>query len=73
MLLLTNILIVIVVLLHVYFLVLEMILWEKPFGRRIFGNNKEIAKITKTLAMNQGLYNGFLAAGIVWGLILGDN
>ncbi len=72
MLLTTNILIAIVALLHFYFLVLEMILWEKPFGLRTFGNSEEIAKITKTLAMNQGLYNGFLAAGLVWGLILGD-
>lgn len=61
-----------VALLHVYFLVLEMFLWDKPFGRRVFGHSIEYARATKTLAMNQGLYNGFLAAGLVWGLSLGS-
>lgn len=60
-----------VALLHVYFLVLEMFLWDKPTGRRVFGQSKEQAAATKVLAANQGLYNGFLAAGLVWGLLLG--
>ena len=57
-------------LLHLYFLVLEMFFWEKPLGLRIFGLTPEFAKASKTLAANQGLYNGFLAAGLVWGLFL---
>ena len=55
--------------LHVYFLVLEMFLWKTPFGRRTFGMGAELAESTSTLAANQGLYNGFLAAGLVWGLV----
>ncbi|HWA39588.1 MAG TPA: DUF1304 domain-containing protein [Burkholderiales bacterium] len=66
-----NVVIAIVALLHVYFLVLEMFLWDKPYGRRTFGLTEEKAAITKSLAMNQGLYNGFLAAGLAWGLALG--
>lgn len=58
-------------LLHVYILVLEMFLWTKPAGRRAFGTSKEDAEKTKVLAANQGLYNGFLAAGLFWGLYLG--
>lgn len=65
-------LLVLVALLHIYFLVLEMFLWDKAFGRRVFGHSIEYARATKTLAMNQGLYNGFLAAGLVWGLGLGS-
>ena len=68
---LTNILIGIVALQHIAFLVLEMLYWEKPLGRRVFGHSTETAKVSKTLAMNQGLYNGFLAAGLIWGLSLG--
>ena len=60
-----------VALLHVYFLVLEMFLWDKPYGMKTFGMTPEKAAMTKSLAMNQGLYNGFLAAGLVWGLWLG--
>ncbi len=60
-----------VALLHGYFLVLEMFLWTKPYGRRVFGLTPEKAEMTKALAANQGLYNGFLAAGLVWGLSLG--
>ena len=60
-----------VALLHVYFLVLEMFLWNKPFGLRTFGMTAAKAEVTKSLAMNQGLYNGFLAAGLAWGLALG--
>ena len=60
-----------VALLHVYFLVLEMFLWTKPYGRRVFGLTQEKAEFTKSLALNQGLYNGFLAAGLGWGLLAG--
>jgi len=67
-----NILIAFIALLHVYILVLEMFLWEKPAGLRAFRNTPEKAAITKVLAANQGLYNGFLAAGLFWGLWLGD-
>ena len=66
-----NVVIGIVALLHVYFLVLEMFLWDKPYGRKTFGLSPEKAAMTKSLAMNQGLYNGFLAAGLAWGLLLG--
>jgi len=66
-----NIMIGLVALLHLYFLVLEMFLWDKPFGRRVFKSTPEFAAASKTLAANQGLYNGFLAAGLAWGLWLG--
>lgn len=66
-----NIAIGIVALLHAYFLVLEMFLWDRPFGRRIFKTTPEFAAASKALAANQGLYNGFLVAGLVWGLVLG--
>lgn len=68
---LANVLVGLVALLHVYFLVLEMFLWDKPFGLKTFGLTPEHAAISKSLAANQGLYNGFLAAGLVWGLALG--
>lgn len=67
----SEVLIALVALLHVYFLVLEMFLWDKPFGLKTFGKGLEFATATKSLAANQGLYNGFLAAGLVWGLCLG--
>jgi putative membrane protein len=70
--LIATVLIVIVALLHVYFLVLEMFLWDKPKGLKTFGNTPEKAAITKVLAANQGLYNGFLAAGLLVGLWMGD-
>ncbi len=60
-----------VALLHVWFLVLEMFLWTKPYGRRVFKLTEEKAQATKSLAANQGLYNGFLAIGLAWGLSLG--
>jgi putative membrane protein len=60
-----------VALLHLYFMVLEMFLWTKPYGRRVFGLTQEFATASRTLAANQGLYNGFLAAGLIWGLWLG--
>jgi len=60
-----------VALLHLYFLVLEMFLWDKPAGLRAFGHSAEAAASSKVLAANQGLYNGFLAAGLLWSLSLG--
>lgn len=69
--LVAYVLVALVALLHVYIMVLEMVLWERPFGRRAFGLTEEFARASKTLAANQGLYNGFLAAGLVWGLVLG--
>jgi putative membrane protein len=66
-----NIVIALVALLHAYFLVLEMFLWDKPYGMRTFRLTPEFAAASKGLAANQGLYNGFLVAGLVWGLILG--
>lgn len=67
----TNLVIGLIALLHVYILVLEMFLWEKPAGLRAFKMTREKAQITRVLAANQGLYNGFLAAGLFWGLLLG--
>ncbi len=67
-----NILVALVALLHIGFLTLEMFLWEKPAGRRAFHTTAEFAKQSRTLAMNQGLYNGFLAAGLIWGFFAGD-
>ncbi len=63
-----DIAVVLVAALHLWFLVLEMFLWDKPLGRRTFGMTPAKAAATKPLAMNQGLYNGFLAAGLLWGL-----
>jgi putative membrane protein len=68
-----NVVVGIVAALHVYFLVLEMFLWTTPTGRRTFGLDAEFAQRTRTLAANQGLYNGFLAAGLIWGLVAGDS
>jgi putative membrane protein len=64
--------VVLVALLHAWFLVLEMFLWDKPLGLRTFRQTPESARATKVLAANQGLYNGFLAAGLAWGLARGD-
>jgi putative membrane protein len=64
-----DILVGVVAALHLYFLVLEMFLWDTPTGRRVFGLDPEFATESKALAANQGLYNGFLAAGLVWGLV----
>ncbi len=66
---LTTIAISIVIVLHVLFLVLEMFLWNTPFGRKTFGLKEDYAKQSAPLAASQGLYNGFLAAGLLWGLI----
>jgi len=71
--LIANVVVGVVALLHLYFLVLEMFLWDKPAGLRAFGQTLETAKASKVLAANQGLYNGFLAAGLLWGLLLGPS
>ncbi len=71
MMLIANLLLALVAALHVYFLVLEMFFWDKPQGRRIFRTTPEFSAASKALAANQGLYNGFLAAGLIWGLWLG--
>jgi putative membrane protein len=68
---LASVMTALVALLHAYFLVLEMFLWDKPAGLRTFRQTPEQAAATKVLAANQGLYNGFLAAGLLWGLWLG--
>lgn len=57
---------------HVAFMILEMFLWTKPIGLKVFKQTQEKAEITKVLAANQGLYNGFLAAGLVWALLCSD-
>jgi putative membrane protein len=67
-----NILVGLVALIHLYILVLEMFLWDTPKGRKTFGLTPEFSAASKTLAANQGLYNGFLAAGLAWGLSLGS-
>jgi putative membrane protein len=67
--LVANILVALVALLHVYFLVLEMFLWTKPLGLKTFGQSLAKAQDSAVLAANQGLYNGFLVAGLVWGLL----
>jgi putative membrane protein len=66
-----TVVIALVAIIHVYFLVLEMFLWDKPAGLRAFGQTQQAATATKVLAANQGLYNGFLAAGLFWGLSMG--
>ena len=66
-----NVIVGLVAVLHIYFLILEMFLWDKPMGLRAFGQTLEKAQASKVLAANQGLYNGFLAAGLIWGLIQG--
>ena len=69
--LVANILVVVVALLHLWFMVLEMFLWTKPLGRKTFGLTEAFAQESRSLAANQGLYNGFLVAGLVWGIWLG--
>jgi len=67
-----SVLVALVAALHLYFLVLEMFFWTKPLGRKVFRLEPAFAEASKTLAANQGLYNGFLSAGLVWGLLRGD-
>jgi putative membrane protein len=67
--LIANVLVALVALLHVYFLILEMFLWTKPMGLKTFRQSLEKATESAVLAANQGLYNGFLAAGLFWGLL----
>jgi putative membrane protein len=67
-----NAVVALIGVLHVYILVLEMFLWATPRGQKAFGLTPEFAQATKVLAANQGLYNGFLAAGLFWGLSLGS-
>jgi len=68
----SQVLTAIVAALHLYFLVLEMFLWATPIGQRAFGRTAEEQASTRVLAANQGLYNGFLAAGLVWSLVGSD-
>ena len=70
--LLLSILIIFIALLHVVFLILEMFLWTKPIGRKVFRMKQEYADSTRSLAANQGLYNGFLAVGLMWAAISGQ-
>ena len=72
MLILANVLVALVAVLHLGFLVLEMFLWNHPVGRKTFQMTPEYAEASAPLAANQGLYNGFLTAGLVWGLISGE-
>lgn len=67
-----NLIVALIAVLHAGFLVLEMFFWKQPAGRKIFGTTKESAESSATLAANQGLYNGFLAAGLIWGLLSGE-
>jgi putative membrane protein len=69
---LANVAVFVVALLHLGFLILEMFYWTKPLGRRTFGLSVEAANSSATLAANQGLYNGFLAAGLLWGVLTGN-
>jgi putative membrane protein len=69
---LANTLTGLVALIHLYIVVLEMFLWDTPRGRKAFGTSEAFARQSKVLAANQGLYNGFLAAGLIWGIWLGE-
>jgi putative membrane protein len=68
----SRILVALIALEHLYILYLEMFLWTKPAGLKAFGTTREIAESSKTLAANQGLYNGFLAAGLIWSVLHPD-
>lgn len=67
-----TVLTLLVALLHLYFLVLEMFLWTRPLGLKTFGNTREKAEATRVLAANQGLYNGFIAVGLLYGIATGS-
>ena len=73
MIIVSNVVISLIGLIHLYILVLEMFLWDKPYGLRAFGQSLEKATASKVLAANQGLYNGFMAAGLFWALSLGTS
>ncbi len=64
-------LVAVVIVIHLYIVVLEMLLWKTPYGRKAFGMTPQFAQESRVLAANQGLYNGFLAAGLIWGLVAG--
>lgn len=66
---LSNVIVGLIAALHLWFLVIEMFLWTKPYGLRVFRQSLETAKTSQVLAANQGLYNGFLAAGLLWGIL----
>jgi putative membrane protein len=68
----TTLLVLLVAVEHIAFMVLEMFFWTKPLGRRVFGLTPEFATASAALAKNQGLYNGFLAAGLIWGCFAGE-
>ena len=68
---LANLLVALVAVEHLGIMILEMFFWDHPVGRKIFGMTPELSSASAVLAMNQGLYNGFLAAGLIWGLISG--
>lgn len=70
-LMIASILTGLVAVIHLYIVVLEMFLWDTPRGRKAFGTSESFARESKVLAANQGLYNGFLAAGLIWGIWLG--
>lgn len=69
--LIASVLVGLVAAIHIYILVLEMFLWDTPKGRKVFNTTPEFSAASKVLAANQGLYNGFLAAGLIWSLLLG--
>lgn len=71
--LIAQILVALVALLHLYFLAIEMFFWDKPLGRKVFKLTPEFAAQSRVLAANQGLYNGFLVAGLAWGLMRGGH
>ena len=68
---LASVLVAVVAAIHIYIVVLEMVLWDKPAGMKAFNLTPDRAALTRVMAANQGLYNGFLAAGLIWGLIRG--
>jgi putative membrane protein len=70
--LIASLLIIFIAVLHLYILILQTALWTKPAGRRAFGLTEDFARASKVLAANQGLYNGFLAAGLIFGLMQGE-
>jgi putative membrane protein len=72
MIILSNVVVLLIAAIHLYILILEMFLWQKPTGRRVFATTAEFAAATRILAANQGLYNGFLAAGLAWGVWCDD-